>query len=61
MDLKHLMQRITSTNGIDIRDSAHVRVPAGEIRAALAEADTLRRERDELAARCRAALAAKGE
>ena len=37
MGLKHLMQRITSTNGIDIQDSAHVRVPAGEIRAALAE------------------------
>ncbi len=46
-----LMQRITSTNGIDIQDSAHVRVPAGEIRAALAEVDVMRRERDELAAR----------
>lgn len=44
MDPKHLIQRITSTNGIDIRDSAHVR-------AALAEADALRRERDDLAAR----------
>ena len=51
MDLKHLMQRITSTNGIDIRDSAHVRVPAGEIRAALAEVGVMRRERDDLAAR----------
>ena len=49
MSLKHLMQRVTSMNGIDIPDSVHVRVPAGEIRAALAEADALRRERDELA------------
>ena len=40
-----LMQRIKSTNGIDIRDSAHVRVPAGEIRAALAEVERLAQDR----------------
>lgn len=48
MSLQHLTQRVTSMNGIDIPDSENLRVPAGEIRAAVAEADTLRRERDEL-------------
>lgn len=55
MDLKHL---IKSTNGIDIQDSAHVRVPAGEIRAALAEVGVMRRERDDLAVLVGAELAA---
>lgn len=48
MSLKLLMQRITSMNGIDIQDSENLRVPAGELRAALAEAEAMRRERDEL-------------
>ena len=48
MSLKLLMQRITSMNGVDIPDSENLRVPAGELRAALAEAEAMRRERDEL-------------
>ena len=42
MSLKNLMQRITSLNGVEILDGDHVRVPAGEIRAALVEAERLR-------------------
>lgn len=51
MSMKNLRQRITSANGINIPDADYLRVPAGEIRVALAEATELRRERDELAAK----------
>ena len=51
MSMKSLRQRITSMNGINIPDADYLRVPAGEIRAAIAEVAELRRERDALAAR----------
>ena len=49
MSMNSLRQRITSMNGIKIPDADYLRVPAGEIRAAIAEAAELRRERDEAA------------
>lgn len=48
MSMNSLRQRITSMNGIKIPDADYLRVPAGEIRAAIAEVAELRRERDEL-------------